>query len=237
MSDIDYGRITRDGLWSNNPATVQILGLCPLLAVTGTVVNGLGLGLATLGVLTASNGLVSLIRNTITETVRLPVFVMIIAALVTLTEMIMQAWTFQLYQILGIFIPLIVTNCTILGRAESFAARNPVLPALMDGFMMGLGFLVVLVLLGGMRELIGQGTLFADMHLLFGPVAADWQINVIENYRGFLFAVLPPGAFIGLGLIIAGKNLIDARIEAARKRHQGPVEQGAKRVRTTGQVS
>jgi electron transport complex protein RnfE len=237
MSDHDYARITRDGLWSNNPAAVQMLGLCPLLAVTGTVVNGLGLGLATLAVLTASNTLVSLIRNTITQTVRLPVFVMIIAALVTLTEMIMQAYTFRLYQILGIFIPLIVTNCTILGRAESFAARNRVLPAAVDGLMMGTGFLVVLVLLGGMRELVGQGTLFADMHLLFGPMAADWQINVIDNYHGFLFAVLPPGAFIGLGLIIAGKNLIDGRIEAARQHHRTPLEPGAKRVRTTGQVS
>lgn len=237
MSDIDYGKITRDGLWNNNAATVQILGLCPLLAVTGTVVNGLGLGLATLGVLAASNTAVSLIRHYITDTVRLPAFVMIIAALVTLIEMVMQAFTFELYQILGIFIPLIVTNCTVLGRADAFASRNPVLPSLVDGFMMGLGFLVILIVLGGMRELVGQGTLFTNMDLLFGPAAASWELTVVSDYRGFLFAVLPPGAFIGLGLIIAGKNLIDGEIEKARKRRQAPVRKGAKRVRTTGQVS
>lgn len=237
MSDIDYGKLSRDGLWNNNPATVQILGLCPLLAVTGTVVNALGLGLATLAVLTASNVGVSLIRHYVTDTVRLPAFVMIIAALVTMIEMVMQAFTFELYTILGIFIPLIVTNCTVLGRADSFASRNPILPSAVDGFMMGVGFLVILLILGGMREVIGQGTLFTNMDLLFGPAAANWQIDLIDNYRGFLFAVLPPGAFIGLGLIIAGKNIIDKRMEEARKRRSAPVEKGARRVRTTGKVT
>ena len=152
MAETDYRKITLDGLWNNNPATVQILGLCPLLAVTGTVVNALGLGLAALVVLMGSNGAVSLIRGYVTDAVRLPAFVMIIAALVTVIEMLMRAFTFELYEILGIFIPLIVTNCTVLGRADAFASKNPVLPSLLDGFMMGAGFLVILVILGGMRE-------------------------------------------------------------------------------------
>ena len=209
-----YRELALDGLWNNNPATVQILGLCPLLAVTGTVVNALGLGLATLVVLMGSNICVSLIRQYVTDAVRLPAFVMIIAAMVTVIEVLMQAFTFELYEILGIFIPLIVTNCTVLGRADAFASKNPVLPAALDGFMMGLGFLVILLILGGMRELIGLGTLFTNMQLLFGPMAADWQIQVVENYGGFLFAILPPGAFVGLGLIIAGKNVIDKRLKA-----------------------
>ena len=146
MSDANYKKISMDGLWNNNPATVQILGLCPLLAVTGTVVNALGLGLATLVVLMGSNICVSLIRQYVTDAVRLPAFVMIIAAMVTVIEMLMQAFTFELYEILGIFIPLIVTNCTVLGRADAFASKNPVLPAALDGFMMGLGFLVILLI-------------------------------------------------------------------------------------------
>lgn len=236
MADHDYKAIALNGLWHNNPATVQVLGLCPLLAVTGTVVNALGLGLATLVVLMASNMAVSLLRHRITEAVRLPAFVMIIAALVTMIEMLMQAFTFELYQILGIFIPLIVTNCTVLARAEGFASRNPPLPSLVDGLAMGAGFLVVLVLLGGLRELIGQGTLFAHMELLFGPAAAGWKLELIANYRGFLLAVLPPGAFLGLGLLIAGKNLIDRRLDATRKNPQHERPPPSRRVRTTGEV-
>lgn len=237
MSDVNYKKISMDGLWNNNPATVQILGLCPLLAVTGTVVNALGLGLATLVVLMGSNICVSLIRRYVTDAVRLPAFVMIIAAMVTVIEMLMQAFTFELYEILGIFIPLIVTNCTVLGRADAFASKNPVLPAALDGFMMGLGFLVILLILGGMRELIGQGTLFTNMQLLFGPMAADWQLQVVENYGGFLFAILPPGAFVGLGLIIAGKNVIDKRLKAIQKARASDEPKVSRRVRTTGKVS
>lgn len=232
----DLRKVTLDGLWHNNPATVQILGLCPLLAVSGTVVNALGLGLATMAVLAGSNACVSLIRNYVTDAIRLPAFVMIIAALVTVIEMLMQAYTFELYGILGIFIPLIVTNCVVLGRADAFASKNSLLPATLDGFMMGLGFLIVLLILGAMREIIGAGTLFANMQLLFGPGAADWEIDVISNYRGFLFAVLPPGAFIGLGLIIAGRNIIDKRMKEAAKRKQALAPKTSRRVRTTGQV-
>jgi H+/Na+-translocating ferredoxin:NAD+ oxidoreductase subunit E len=206
-----YGPIIRDGLWKNNPALVQLLGLCPLLAVSNTVINGLGLGLATIATLVASNGLVSLLRNQIPDEARLPVFMLIIASIVTIIELSMNAWFHELYLILGIFIPLIVTNCAITGRAEAFAARNPVGPSLVDGFMMGLGFTAVLVLLGAMRELIGLGTLFSEAHLMFGEAARGFSIIVFEDYRGFLMALLPPGAFIGLGLIVALKNVIDAK--------------------------
>ena len=237
MSDTDYKKISMDGLWNNNPATVQILGLCPLLAVTGSVVNAMGLGLATLVVLMGSNACVSLIRNYVTDAVRLPAFVMIIAAMVTVIEMLMQAYTFELYEILGIFIPLIVTNCAVLGRADAFASKNAVLPSMVDGFMMGLGFLVILLILGGMRELVGQGTLFTNMQLLFGPMAANWELTVIDNYGGFLLAVLPPGAFLGLGLIIAGKNGIDKHLKEAQKRNASDEPKISRRVRTTGKVS
>jgi electron transport complex protein RnfE len=207
-----YKQIILDGLWKNNPGVVQLLGLCPLLAVSNTVINALGLGLATILTLVASNGLISLLRNQIPDEARLPVFVMIIASIVTIIELSMNAWFHELYLILGIFIPLIVTNCAIIGRAEAFAARNSVGPAVLDGLMMGLGFAAVLILLGGMRELIGQGTLFSQAHLMFGEAARGFSITVIEDYRGFLMALLPPGAFIGLGLIVALKNVIDSRL-------------------------
>lgn len=236
MATKSSSEIIRDGLWTNNPALVQVLGLCPLLAVTSTVVNAIGLGLATLLVLMGSNLAVSLIRNFVSESVRLPAFVMIIASFVTCAELLMQAFTYELYLILGIFIPLIVTNCAILGRAEAFAVKNPPLPALLDGFMMGLGFLLVLITLGAMRELVGQGTLLADMDLLLGPVASNWVIRPLEHYPDVLFMVLPPGAFIGLGLLIALKNGIDNHLKARRALVQ-PVEAGSRRVRVTGNVS
>jgi len=206
-----YGPIIREGLWKNNPALVQLLGLCPLLAVSNTTINGLGLGLATILTLVASNGLVSLLRHHIPDEARLPVFVLIIASIVTVIELSMNAWFHELYLILGIFIPLIVTNCAITGRAEAFAARNPVGPSLVDGLMMGLGFTAVLVLLGASRELIGQGTILSEAHLMFGESARNLTLVVFDDYRGFLMALLPPGAFIGLGLIVALKNVIDAR--------------------------
>lgn len=209
-----YGPIIREGLWKNNPALVQLLGLCPLLAVSNTTINGLGLGLATILTLVASNGLVSLLRHQIPDEARLPVFMIIIASIVTVIELSMNAWFHELYLILGIFIPLIVTNCAITGRAEAFAARNPVGPAIVDGLMMGLGFTAVLVLLGAMREIIGQGTLLSEAHLMFGESASQFTIVVFEEYRGFLMALLPPGAFIGLGLIVALKNAIDAKQSA-----------------------
>ncbi|SFR41016.1 electron transport complex protein RnfE [Marinobacter daqiaonensis] len=238
MSTKTSAEIIRDGLWTNNPALVQVLGLCPLLAVTSTVVNAIGLGIATLLVLMGSNLAVSVIRNFVSDSVRLPAFVMIIASFVTCAELLMQAFTYELYQILGIFIPLIVTNCAILGRADAFASKTGPVPALLDGAMMGLGFLAVLIVLGGMRELIGQGTLFVDMHLLLGPTAADWTLNVFRDYPDALFMVLPPGAFVGLGLLIALKNGIDNTLEQRRKaRTSEAVAAGSKRVRVTGHIS
>ena len=207
----EYSRIIRDGLWNNNPALVQILGLCPLLAVTNSVINGLGLGLATMLTLMLSNLSVSLIRNYIRPEIRIPVFVLIIASIVTAIELAMKAYFYDLYQILGIFIPLIVTNCNIIARAEAFAAKNPPLPSLLDGAMMGLGFAAELVVLGAMRELIGHGTLLANADLMFGEAARHMTLTVINDYRGLLLAILPPGAFLGLGLLIALKNVIDGR--------------------------
>lgn len=218
-----YKQIIQEGLWKNNPALVQLLGLCPLLAVTNTVINGLGLGLATILTLVASNGLISLLRHQIPDEARLPVFVMIIASIVTIIELSMNAWFHELYLILGIFIPLIVTNCSIIARAEAFAARNPVGPSLLDGLMMGIGFTAVLVVLGGMRELIGQGTLFSQAYLMFGEAARGFTITVIDDYRGFLLALLPPGAFIGLGLIVALKNVIDVKLQN-RQPKAAPIE-------------
>jgi electron transport complex protein RnfE len=237
MTELSYKDLSVNGLWKNNPALVQLLGLCPLLAVSGSVVNAIGLGLATTAVLVLSNASVSLVRNVVSDTVRLPTFVMIIASAVTCIELLMQAFAYELFQILGIFLPLITTNCVVLGRADGFAARNPLGASMYDGLFMGLGFASVLVLLGGLRELTGTGALFANMDLLFGPAAANWEIVLFGDYQPFLLAILPPGAFIFTGLLIAVKNLIDDRIkkrEAALKVR--PVK-GAKRVRVTGAIS
>tara|TARA_R110001592_G_scaffold42654_4_gene138493 strand:+ start:5358 stop:6092 length:735 start_codon:yes stop_codon:yes gene_type:complete len=233
----ELNTLVKNGLWKNNPALVQLLGLCPLLAVTGTVVNALGLGLATTLVLLLSNTSVSMIRNFVPDAVRLPSFVMIIASLVTCAELLMQAFTYELYEILGIFIPLIVTNCAILGRADAYACKNPIVPAAVDGLMMGVGFTAVLILLGAMREMIGQGTLFSGMNLIFGDMALTWKIVLIDDYSNFLFAILPPGAFVGMGLIIAVKNIIDQRIERAAAQKAVKKVAGSKRVRVTGTVS
>lgn len=237
MSSKSLSQITKDGIWTNNPALVQLLGLCPLLAVTGTVVNALGLGLATMIVLIGSNVAVSLVRNFVPNAVRLPAFVMIIASYVTCTELLMQAYTYELYTVLGIFIPLIVTNCAILGRADAFAAKNPILPSMLDGFMMALGFTIVLLLLGAMREIIGQGTLFSNMDLLFGESAKSWQWTIFQEYPDFLFAILPPGAFVGMGLLIAVKNIIDEKLKDIENQKKEPVIAGTKRVRVTGKIT
>lgn len=212
-------QISKDGFWRNNPALVQLLGLCPLLAVTSTVINGLGLGIATTLVLIGSNVIVSMIRNLVRSEIRIPVFVLIIASLVTIVELLLNAYLHSLYKTLGIFIPLIVTNCAIIGRAESFASKHSVFHSLIDGLTMGLGFTSVLVLLGAMREVVGFGTLLANANLMFGEAARNMTITFSTDYPGFLLAILPPGAFIGLGLIIAVKNMIDrrsARMAAAR---------------------
>ena len=227
----DFRDLSLQGLWKNNPALVQLLGLCPLLAVTATFINGLGLGLATMLVLIGSNVTVSLVRNVVRNEIRIPVFVMIIAAFVTIVQLLMNAFTYELYLALGIFIPLIVTNCAIIGRAEAFASKNGPLASAYDGLMMGLGFTAVLVILGGVREILGAGTLLTGADRLFGPIAENWTIVLFNTENPFLLAVLPPGAFLGMGLLIAIKNSIDAKIAAQQT---APTENAA-RVRVTAE--
>jgi len=208
----EYKEIAWQGLWKNNPGLVQLLGLCPLLAVTSTVTNALGLGLATLLVLICSNATVSAVRQWVPKEVRIPIFVLIIAAFVSCVQLLMNAFTYGLYQSLGIFLPLIVTNCAIIGRAEAYASKNPVKQATFDGLMMGLGFSLVLVLLGAIREILGQGTLFDGAHLLLGDWALGLRIEIFHFDSKFLLAILPPGAFIVMGFLIAAKNAIDEKI-------------------------
>ncbi len=220
----DYKHILQDGLWSNNVVLSQMLALCPLLAVTATATNGLGMGLATLVVMVLSGLIISMLRNIMTAEIRIPVFVLIIATIVTLVDMIMNAWLHDLHKVLGLFVPLIVTNCAILGRAESFAFKNPVIPSLFDGLMMGLGFTLALVLLGAVREIIGSGTLFANAPLLLGNTFSFMEITLIPEYKGFLLMILPPGGFLALGFILAGKRIIDSRIQQSKSAKADAIE-------------
>ena len=199
------------GLWRNNPTVVQLLGLCPLLAVSNSVTNALGLGLATLLVLVCTNAMVSLFRHQIPHEIRIPVYVMIIASTVTVVQLLMNAYTYSLYQSLGIFIPLIVTNCIVIGRAEAFASKNPLLHSMFDGFAMGLGMTLSLFALGALREIFGNGTLFEGLDQLLGDWAKSLRIEFFHSDSNLLLAILPPGAFLGLGLILAVKNIIDNR--------------------------
>ena len=219
-----WREIAENGLWKNNPALVQILGLCPLLAVSNTAITGLGLGLATLLVLTLSNTAVSAVRRHTPKEIRIPIFVMLIASLVTATELLMNAFTHQLYLTLGIFVPLIVTNCVIIGRAESFASRNTLAHASFDGFMQGAGFAAVLFSLGSVREILGMGTLFSGAEHLFGPWARVLTLPLIQWNSPLLLAILPPGAFIVLGFLIATKNAIDAKRKTKKALAMKPSE-------------
>lgn len=201
----------RQGIWDNNPGLVQLLGLCPLLAVSNTLVNGLGLGLVTLAVVTLTNITVSALRGLLRPEIRIPAFVLIIAAAVTAVELLVRAWLPGLSRNLGIFLPLIVTNCTIIGRAEAFASRQPVWPALQDGLAMGTGFALVLMTLGGARELLGQGSLLAGSELLTGGLFDPGTWQILPDDWQFLLAALPPGAFILLGLMVAGHQALRSR--------------------------
>lgn len=222
-----YPEIVRNGLWKQNSGLVQLLGLCPLLAMSNTAVNAASLGLATILVMALSSGAVAVLRSVIPYEIRIPTFILIIAALVTGVDLAMNAWLHSLYQVLGIFIPLIVTNCIVLARVEAFAAKNPPLAAALDGAMMGLGLTLVLVALGALRELIGSGTLFAGIEMIV-PGAQGWQV-LPADYPGFLVAILPPGAFFFLACLVAVRNWLDAW---ASRRHKPeyappPAEQAA----------
>jgi len=229
MTAQEFRDIFYNGLWKQNAGIVQLLGLCPLLAISSSVVNALSLGLATTLVMTLSGTAVAAIREFISNEARIPIYVLLIAVLVTVVQLLMNAYMYALYLVLGIFIPLIVTNCIILARAESFASKNGVLASALDGIAMGLGLTAVLVVLGGIREIFGNGTLLSGIDLAFGEAAKPLVITVIPDYHGFLLAVLPPGAFITLGLLIAMRNWLSLRAE--RKAHGAnatviPVEGG-----------
>jgi electron transport complex protein RnfE len=206
-----YRRIMRDGLWDQNVVLVQMLAMCPAMALTSSATNGLGMGLATTAVLAISNALVASIRNWVSPDVRIPVFVVLIATLVTLVDMSLNAWLHDLYKVLGLFIALIVVNCAILGRAEAYASKAPVVASFVDGLAMGLGFTAALTLIGAVREMLGSGTLFANASLLLGKSFAFLELNVIPDYKGFLLMILPPGGFLVLGLLLAGKRAWEKR--------------------------
>ncbi len=232
MSLQEYKDIFHNGMWKQNPGVVQLLGLCPLLAVSSSVVNGVSLGLATAIVMALSGACIAPIRSYVPNEIRIPVFILIIAVLVTVVQYLMNAYMYGLYVVLGIFIPLIVTNCIVLARVEAFASKNPAAASAWDGFAMGLGLTAVLAVLGGMREIIGHGTLFSGIDLALGDAAKDWVLHIIPDYKGFLLAILPPGAFIGLGLLIAGKNWLGLRAE--RKAKQRPLDLTPPQVATPG---
>ncbi len=201
--------VIRDGLLDNNVVLAQMLALCPLLAVTSSATNGLGMGIATTFVMVLSGLSISLLRGLIAQEVRIPVFVLMIATIVTLVDMMMNAWLHELYKVLGLFIPLIVTNCAILGRAEAFASKNSPALATLDGLMMGMGFTIVLVLLGAIREIIGSGKVFSNASLLLGDSFSVLEITLLPDYAGFLLMILPPGGFLALGFVLAGKRLLE----------------------------
>ena len=218
----EFRTIAHNGIWKQNSSIAQILGLCPLLAVTTNAVNGIMLSLATILVMAMSNFAVASLRNFIPHEIRIPVFILIVAALVTVVDLLFNANLHELYLVLGIFIPLIVTNCIVLARVEAFAAKNPPLQSTFDGIFMGVGMLWTLALLGGMRELLNNGTLFGGIDMIF-PGLSPLQL-LPESYPGFLLALLPPGAFILLGCMIAWKNWLDARAAARfQKKPPAPV--------------
>ena len=218
MTYQEFKDILYNGVWKQNTGVVQLLGMCPILAVSTSVVNGVSLGLATSVVMALSGAAIAPIRTIVPNEARIPVFILIIAVLVTLIQYLMNAYMYSLYVVLGIFIPLIVTNCIVLARIEAFAAKNPPLQSALDGFAMGLGLTAVLAVLGGLREIFGHGTLLSGIDMALGESAKSLVITVVPNYHGFLLAVLPPGAFITLGCLIAGKNWLNLRAE--RKANQ-----------------
>ena len=206
-----YGTIVKDGLWDNNGVFSMLLGMCPTMAMTTSATNGLGMGLATAVVMAASSGLVAVFRNRITQEIRIPVYILIVAAMVTVVDLAMNAWMHELYKVLGLFIALIVSNCLPLARLEAFAAKQTPLPALLDGLFMGLGFTIALTTVGAVREIIGSGTLFADASLLLGPSFKFIELRLLPADMGVLMMILPPGGFIVTGLLVVVKRMFDVR--------------------------
>ena len=215
MSLHEYKMLARDGLWDNNTVLAQRLALCPAIAITTTATNGLGMGIATTSVLVITNAVISIFRNVVTPEVRIPVFILLIATIVTVVDLMINAFLHSLYTVLGLFIPLIVTNCVILGRAEAFASRNEVLPSAVDGLMMGVGFTAALTVIGAIREIIGSGTLFANASSLLGSAFSFLELTLIPDYKGYLIMMLPPGGFIVMGFLMAAKQVLEQR--AAKK--------------------
>jgi electron transport complex protein RnfE len=211
MANNSYGRIIKDGLWDNNGVLAMLLGMCPSMAMTTSATNGLGMGLATAVVMAASNLLVAMFRNYITQEVRIPVYILIVAAMVTVVDLSMNAWMHELYKVLGLFIPLIVSNCLPLARLEAFAAKEKVIPSLLDGTFMGLGFTLALTAIGAVREIIGAGTLFADASLLLGPAFKFMEMRLLPAEASVLVMILPPGGFLVTGLLVVGKRMLDVR--------------------------
>jgi len=211
MANSDYKTIVKDGLWDNNGVFSMLLGMCPAMAMTTSATNGFGMGLATAVVMAASSYLVAIFRNRITTEVRIPVYILIVAAMVTVVDLGMNAWMHELYKVLGLFIPLIVSNCLPLARLEAFAAKQPPLPAFLDGLFMGLGFTIALTSVGAVREIIGSGTLFADASLLLGPSFKAIELRLLPADMGVLMMILPPGGFIVTGLLVVVKRLLDLR--------------------------
>lgn len=211
MATPSYSRIVKDGLWDNNGVLMMLLGMCPTMAMTTSATNGFGMGLATAVVMALSNLLVAMFRAYITNEVRIPVYILIVAAMVTLVDLTMNAWMHELYKVLGLFIPLIVSNCLPLARLEAFAAKEPVLPSLVDGIFMGLGFTFALTAIGAVREIVGAGTLFADASLLLGPAFKFMELRILPEDTGILMMILPPGGFLAAGLMVVVKRMIDVR--------------------------
>lgn len=206
-----HGRVVRDGLWDNNGVLVMLLGLCPSMAMTTSATNGLGMGLATAIVMAASNLLVAVFRKRITQQIRIPVYILIIASMVTLVDLAMNAWMHELYKVLGLFIPLIVSNCLPLARLEAFASKEPIGSSLLDGIAMGVGFTIALTAIGAVREITGCGTLFADASLLLGPSFKFLEMRLLPPSANILMMVLPPGGFLVTGLLVVGKRMLDLR--------------------------
>lgn len=211
MANSDYKTIVKDGLWDNNGVFSMLLGMCPTMAMTTSATNGFGMGVATAVVMSASGYLVAVFRNRITTEVRIPVYILIVAAMVTVVDLAMNAWMHELYKVLGLFIPLIVSNCLPLARLEAFAAKQPALPAFLDGLFMGLGFTIALTVIGAVREIIGSGTLFADASLLLGPSFKVIELHLLPSSMNVLMMILPPGGFIVTGMLVVAKRMLDLR--------------------------